>query len=203
MRSHNKPYETLILGVPILVLPGVWSPAYDWSGLYYVENLPNVRGLDFLEIGCGTGLISAFAARAGANKVVAVDVNPTAVQNANMNFKRFGVASANAFVSEGFAAIDGRFDVVIFNAPYHGCKPNDLLERGCADEDYNGLKAFFRDVKSHLKPNGYVGIGFSESGDLELFNMLVSDHGFTIKRTLSEWRDGYNCMICELVASGR
>ena len=87
MRSHRDPYETLILGVPILVLPGVWSPAYDWSGLYYVENLPNVRGLDFLEIGCGTGLISAFAARAGANEVVAVDANPTAVRKCDFEFQ--------------------------------------------------------------------------------------------------------------------
>jgi release factor glutamine methyltransferase len=76
-----------------------------------------------------------------------------------------------------------------------------LLERGCSDEDYKGLKAFFRDVKSHLKPNGLVGVGFSESGDIELFNKLVADYGFTVERTLSEWRDGYNCMIFELVAS--
>jgi release factor glutamine methyltransferase len=147
--------------------------------------------------------ISAFAARAGATKVVAVDANPTAVENATLNCKRFGIVSATAFVSEGFAAVEGRFDVIIFNAPYHGCKPNDLLERGCADEDYNGLKGFFRDVKSYLKPNGLIGVGFSESGDIELFKKLVADHGFTVNRTLIEWRDGYNCMIFELAESAR
>src|SRR5262249_27252642 len=113
----------------------------------------------------------------------------------------FGSKCATALVSEGFAAVEGRFDVIIFNAPYHGCKPNDLLERGCADENYEGLKSFFRDVKSHLKPNGHVGVGFSESGDLQLFNRLVAAHGFTVKRTLSEWREGYNCMIFELISS--
>ena len=119
-------------------------PAYDWSGRFYVENLPNVQGLDFLEIGCGTGLISVFAARGGAKMVVAVDINPKAVENTVLNFNRFDIESAEAFVSKGFQAVKGLFDVVAFNAPYHGCKPNDMLEYGCADENYQGLKAFLR-----------------------------------------------------------
>jgi release factor glutamine methyltransferase len=199
MREHKTEYEVTVLGQPILVLPNVWSPGYDWSSLFYVENLVDVRDRSFLEIGSGTGVISVFAGRGGASRVVAVDVNPDAVQNTKRNFERFSVKNAEAFVSDGFAAIKGKFDVVTWNAPYHGAQPADELERGCTDEDYNDIKAFFRDVQKHLNLGGMVVFGFSESGDLPLIRRLIAESGLRIKRELSDWRQGYNCMLFDLV----
>ncbi len=201
MRTHTAPYSTDVMGLPILVLPNVWSPAYDWSSLFYVENFPEVSGLDFLEVGCGTGVIAVFASRHGARSIVAVDVNPEAVRNTQLNFERFDVQNAEAYVSDCFHNVHGLFDVVTWNAPYHGSKPVDILERGCADEDYRDMRAFFANVGRFLKPGGRVIFGFSESGDLPLLEALITDHGFRIKRRLSDWRQGYNCMLFELVRS--
>lgn len=203
MRTHSTPYSFEVMNLPILVLPNVWSPAYDWSSLFYVENFPEVTGLDFLEIGCGTGVISVFAARNGANKVVAVDVNPDAVRNALQNFERFGVKDGEAYVSDLFSNIRGTFDVVTWNAPYHGSKPADLLERGCADEGYQDIRRFFREVGQLLKPGGLIVFGFSESGDLQLLESLIAEHGFRVKRKLSDWRDDYNCMLFEIVRDSK
>jgi release factor glutamine methyltransferase len=199
MRTHTAPYFTDVMGLPILVLPNVWSPAYDWSSLFYVENFPDVNGLDFLEIGCGTGVISVVAGRNGARRIVAVDVNPDAVRNTQMNFERFGIQNAEAYMSDCFNNVRGLFDIVTWNAPYHGSKPADMLERGCADEEYRDMRAFFADVGRFLKPGGRVIFGFSESGDLPLLEALITHHGFRIKRRLSDWRQGYNCMLFELV----
>lgn len=199
MRSHKEPYETDVGGLSILVLPGVWSPAYDWSSSFYVENLVDVLGLDFLEIGCGTGVIAVHAARAGARRVVAVDINPEAVRNARLNFERSGVVNGEAFQSDGFDRVTGSYDVVTWNAPYHGARPADMLERGCTDEDYRDIRSFFRNVVVYLKPGGTVVFGFSESGDLPLIEKLIAGASFRVRRKLSAWRHGYNCMLFELV----
>lgn len=199
MRSHWAPYETDVRGLNILVLPGVWSPAYDWSSLFYVENLVDVNGLDCLEIGCGTGVISLHAARTGARRVVAVDINPEAVTNTRLNFERSGVTNGEVFQSDGFDSVTGSYDVVIWNAPYHGARPADMLERACTDEEYRDIRSFFRCVAHYLKPGGTVLFGFSESGDLLLIEKLIAEAGFRVKRKLSEWRHGYNCILFELM----
>lgn len=204
MRQHHQPYEVFVLGVPIRVLPGVWSPAYDWSGLYYAENLPAVAERDVLEVGCGSGVVSVFVARAGARRVVAVDVNPAAVECTRQNFQSLGLdARAESRVSDVFANIHDSFDVMIFNAPYHGCKPADLLERACADEDYRSLRTFLSEAKNHLKPGGLVSVGFSESGDLALLYQLISLAKFKIVRSISDWREDYNCMIFDMLAESQ
>jgi len=198
MRAHKASYEVSVAGITITVLPGVWSPAYDWSGNFMIANFPNVIGKDVLEIGCGSGLISVHAALSGAKHVTAVDINPIAVENTAMNFRIHGISSGTAFVSNGFSAVSGDFDIVVFNAPYHGCKPDDMLEYACADENYQTLHAFFDDLECHLRPNGEVELGFSESGDLKLFRKLIELHHFRIQRERSDWREGYNCMLFEL-----
>jgi len=195
MRAHDEPYETNVAGLSILVLPNVWSPRYDWSSAFYLENFPDVRGLSFLEIGSGTGVISVYAGLRGASRVVASDVNPDAVENTRQNFRRHRLDHAEAILSDGFNAIRGKFDVVTWNAPYHGSRPSDVLERGAADEDYCGIKAFFRDVGDHLLEHGKIVFGFSESGDLSLIRSLMDAAGYRVQRELSDWRQDYNCML--------
>lgn len=201
MRAHDAPYDIDVAGVNLRVLPGVWSPAYDWSGRFHVEHLPEVKGLDVLEIGCGIGLISVFAAIAGARRVVAVDINPAAVENANLNFARLGLKQASAQASDLFSSVGRRFHFVIWNAPYHGSKPRDMLERACSDENYQSLRAFFAQVGSHLEPGGIVQLGFSTSGDLELLMHLIEVHGFVVVRRLNDVREGYNCEVFDLKAA--
>jgi methylase of polypeptide subunit release factors len=194
MRAHAENYEIEVQRVKITVFPGVWSPAYDWSGDFMVEHLPDVSGRKVLEVGSGSGVISLHAALAGASHVTAIDINPAAVLNTRVNFEQHGVSVGQALVSDVFSAVRDDFDLIIFNAPYHGSKPEDVLERAAADEGYASLRAFFAGVREHLRDGGQLYVGFSESGDLELFRQIVRDGGWVVRRELSEWRSGYNCM---------
>ena len=186
MRSHESPYETDVMGVSILVLPGVWSPAYDWFGRFHVENLPDVTGRVCLEIGCRTGVISVFTARAGAARIVAVDINARAVENTRINFERFGILNGETFLSENFTNVHGIFDIIMWNVPYHGSRPADTLEHGCADEDYRTIHAFFQKAPRYIHPAGTVVFGFSDAGDIPLIEGWMRENGFYIQRTLSD-----------------
>jgi 16S rRNA G1207 methylase RsmC len=58
-------YDISYRGKTIRIFPGVFSPKYDWSGKFAVDCLPSLRGMSFLEIGAGCGIVSVFAALAG------------------------------------------------------------------------------------------------------------------------------------------
>ena len=200
VRRHTKPYEVDVLGQSILVLPEVMSPRYDWAGYFMIENLPeDLTGWRVLEIGSGTGLVAVHVLLRGADKVVATDINPRAVLNTRLNFERIGAGRrAKVVESDVFENVEGCFDMLIFNAPYHGCEAKDMLERGVADPGYQALRRFLADVGKHQSGNGLILLGCSESGDLVLIDRLVREAGLTETYVASDDRQGYNCMVKHL-----
>ena len=87
---------------------GIWSiPEAD------VQILPDVAGLDVVELGCGTGYVSAWLARRGARPV---GVDPTGAQLAGA--RRFQEELDQAFplvcaAAEALPLRDGSFDLAI------------------------------------------------------------------------------------------
>jgi len=196
VRKHTEPYTFQLNGEDILVLPGVMSPKYDWAGHFMIEKLPAVEGKEFLEIGSGCGLVSMAAFRRGANTVLATDISPQAVENTRLNFKRIGAEQrCRAIQTDMFQGIDTQFDVVVFNAPYHGCRAADDLEKGVADNDYTALRSFFSGVSSRLRRGAIAAVGFSSSGDHELFTQLKSSCGLIPVAQYEDIRDGYQCEV--------
>ena len=156
VRRHKKPYTHRVLGKEIVIYPNVMSPKYDWSSTFHISNMPNQKGKSFLEIGSGCGVISLFAAFQGANKVVAVDINKKAVENTKANFQKYNFSNHDAFYSDVFSNVKGKFDTITFAAPYHGNKAKDALEYGVSDPQYRALRLFMKGAKEHLKKGGQV-----------------------------------------------
>jgi release factor glutamine methyltransferase len=132
-----------------------------------------------LDMGTGSG-VNAILAASKAIDVVAVDINPHAVEAAWRNAELNGVADRiQVGYSDVFGDVDGSFDLIIFDPPFRWFAPRDLLEAATTDENYRAMTAFFRNAGQHLTPTGRMLIFFGSSGDLAYLKSLFHEAGFT------------------------
>jgi release factor glutamine methyltransferase len=167
-------YLGLTLEVPPQVMP--ITPMSDLLGAAVLAEVqPGDRVLD---MGTGSG-VNAVLAASKSTDVVAVDINPQAVEAARHNAIRNGVADrVDVRHSDVFSAVDGEFDLVIFDPPFRWFAARDLLEMASTDENYRALTTFVRSVGRRLRPNGRMLIFFGTSGDLGYLRQLLAEKGF-------------------------
>ena len=126
--SKARPYS--FKNVKGIILPGVFYPYFTISTkllLEFVDRL-ELEGKSFLELGCGTGIISTLAAQKGA-QVIATDINPKAIENVELNAKENEVEVKTIF-SDLFSAIPEQvFDYIIINPPYYPKRPKNIEEQ--------------------------------------------------------------------------
>ncbi len=166
-------------GFRFRVFPGVYEPAED-SFMLALE-AKKLKG-DLLDVGTGCGIQAIVAKKA---KATGVDINPSAVKNAEANAKANG-SSANFLVSDLFWNVGGKFDAIVFNPPYLPTSAGEKLE-GLENLAYDGgedgrkvLDRFLAEFSGHLRREGKVLLLLS----------TLSDNGETIER-LSEL--GFSC----------
>src|SRR3972149_6876211 len=106
------------LGRTIVVPPQV-QPITGVSHLLGKTVLDEVRESDrVLDMGTGSGVNAILAASKSAD-VVAVDINPVAVEAARNNAVLNGVADRiEVRSSDVFSNVDGEFDLIIFDPPF-------------------------------------------------------------------------------------
>ncbi|WP_026332210.1 class I SAM-dependent methyltransferase [Deinococcus apachensis] len=119
--AYPEPEGYEAFGVRVVGLAGVFSAARPDKAtsilLGTLEN-PDLSGKRVLDLGCGTGLIGAWAARRGA-EVTLVDGDLQSVRSARATLAASGL-TADVFHSDVDAALGERtFDVILTNPPFH------------------------------------------------------------------------------------
>nr|MBP9518554.1 50S ribosomal protein L11 methyltransferase [Fervidobacterium sp.] len=71
-------------------------------------------GMDVLDLGCGSGILAILAKKLGANRVLAVDNDPLAIEVATDNALRNDVDIEVRF-SDLFSNVDGKYDIIVSN----------------------------------------------------------------------------------------
>ncbi len=151
----------------IYVEDGVYEPAED---SYLLIKALEVKGNEkILDMGTGCGIIALHLAKKGC-KVVAVDINEKAIENAKKNAKANGL-KIDFRKSNLFEAINEKFDLIVFNPPYLPTKGEDLAWDGGRD-GIEIIKKFLEDAKNYLERDGMIYIVLSSLCNIEKLKKL-------------------------------
>ncbi len=136
--------------LPIYSLPGVFSHGRLDVGtrvlLDTFDTLPEGRVLDF---GCGAGVISACIQQMqGQRTLTLVDCDALALRSSRKTLSALQVDSFEVIASDGLSEVEGSFDLIISNPPFHqGVKTHYVV-----------TEQFLANSLRFLKPGGELRI---------------------------------------------
>lgn len=201
VRFHlRKPRRYRHDGLEMIIRPGVFHPGMYLSTQYFlahIKRLPLVKQ-SCLELGAGSGLISLWCARAGAN-MVASDISTLAIENLRENAERNQV-KLEVIHSDLFDSIPARqFDLIFINPPYYPGKPTDEASHAwyCGPE-FEYFQKLFRTMSAFVHPGSRVLMVLSEDCELDRIKGLGAEQGWQMEEIDRAKRRGEWNYIFEL-----
>ncbi|MBS1634757.1 MAG: methyltransferase [Bacteroidetes bacterium] len=174
-------------GFDLVVLPGVFHPAFFFSTKYLFDFIDrqNLEGHSCLEVGSGSGLISLLMATKAAS-VTAIDISSTAVENIEINFKR-----NEQKISSGYRVLKSdlfeklseyTFDTIVINPPYffNAVNSESQYAWNCGPEGEYFVR-LFKQLGSHVKPGGRLYMILADNCDIRRISDLAGCEGWTLR----------------------
>lgn len=129
-------------------------------------------------MGTGSGIIAEKMVRAGAESVVAADINPEAVQEASDKLE--DNENVKVIESDLFENLEGEYDLIAFNPPY---LPGDELDEDMEDREiWRGgdsgeefTEEFIDTAKEYLKDGGEILFVVSSLSDFDVSEYEIMD----------------------------
>jgi len=170
----------------------IYEPSEDSELLAkYVAKFAKGKVLD---LGTGSG-IQAETALKFTNNVLATDINKEAIKYV----KKKGIKTKVSYL---FNNIKGKFDLIIFNAPY---LPDEELEDKESKKITSGgrygyeiLEKFFEQVNNYLNEDGKVLIIFSSLTNKNKIDKIIKKNNFKFK-LLETKKVFFETLYCYLV----
>lgn len=172
LKQRSYTYE----GIEVEISSQVFPPHFTISTkilLEYIKPL-NITGKTFLELGCGSGIISLFAASKGA-QVTASDINKVAIDALKVASIK-NKLNIEVLYSDLFESLaEQQFDYIIINPPYYPKAPQNDKERAWfCGENFEYFEKLFVQLQKHIAPNTWMIL--SENCEIEHIKQLAKNN---------------------------
>lgn len=172
-------YGDILLEIP----PEVFHPGFFFSTQFLLETIKefSLKGKCLLEPGCGSGLISIYAAKRGA-KVTASDINPIAVKKLKQNADRNNV-DVEIIHSDLFKNIPARcYDFVVINPPYYKKQPVTMKDYAWhCGENGEYFQNLFEGIGDYINTDSVVLVVMFEGCDIEMVKRYAHEYSYDLK----------------------
>jgi release factor glutamine methyltransferase len=193
-RKLNRTVTEKINEFTFTVYPSVFNPKDYYSSVIiaeFISRLININNKLLLDMGCGSGIISIFAASSGA-LCTAVDKNPESVKCAKHNAVQNKLANKIVTVeSDLFENLkyDNVYDIITFNPPYYKGEPANNFEMAFkGGENLEIIQRFFENGGKYLSDNGVIYLITSSDSNLSLTEEIKKTNNFKYEVVLKEKR---------------
>jgi len=200
-----KPYVEWYLRAPrnfkyknssVEIIPGVFHPGFFFSTKLLISFLEkqDLNNKNFLEMGCGSGLVSIVAAKQNA-KVTTADISSDAISCTKKNAEKNQV-TISVIESDLFKSIpQQQFDIIAVNPPYYKKTPSspDQFAWYCG-ENLEYFTAFFQQAKLFVNASSRIIMVLSDECDIAGISSLAEKNGWVWEKALQKktaWEMGY------------
>jgi release factor glutamine methyltransferase len=180
---YKKPRPYSYNGITTIVHPDVFPPHLTLSTKILLDFISEIELTQktFLELGCGSGIISLFASQKGA-KVTASDINKTALEYLTKASEKNELL-VNCVYSNLFENIPKEsFNYIIINPPYYPKSPESIKQQAWfCGEDFEYFKSLFKQLPSYLSEENTTYMILSEDCELEKIKGIASENNITME----------------------
>jgi ribosomal protein L11 methyltransferase len=127
-----------------------------------------LKGKSVLDLGCGSGILAIYAMLRGADKVMAVDSDPLAVEGSRHNFA-LNKMDFIGLACTDLAGIRGTFDVVLANL------------------DFDTFRKHHRAIAERLVQGGYLLVSGIEAQYADSLPPLFKGHTLVRTAKMNDW----------------
>ncbi|MFZ2151174.1 MAG: methyltransferase [Candidatus Absconditicoccaceae bacterium] len=172
------------LGEKIIVNKNVFplDSEFSHSSMMTAQNIP--YGLNtVLDIGTGTGVQAIIAAKRGAKKVLATDIDDNSLQNAGENIAYHGLQNIIELrKSDLWENIQSgeKLDLILAQLPFADCDYISPVSHFLFDPNFRLHDRVLAKAKQHLNSKGKLFISGGEISNDKLLLDLIKKYGYKI-----------------------